>query len=163
MDLDGRLDAVTSRLRTDLMKQAVNAVILGDVAISYEVFQFDAERNGFLADPVFEKQIFVPKGDLEKTGKGAVPLVFIRGDLSGDGRPDLVTVDPKTSDLLIHPGRVQETSKGPRIGFDGTPHWTVSLERHPGGLHLLDLNSDGLNDVMLEYSSALGLVLSKRK
>jgi hypothetical protein len=71
-------------------------------------------------------------------------------------------IDPKTNELLIHPGRVQETSKGPRIGFDGTAHWSVKVGRHPQGLQLLDVNSDGLNDVILHYHGALGLVLSRR-
>jgi hypothetical protein len=53
------------------MKQAVAAFVLGDVAISYEVFQFDARKNAFLDDPVYEKQIFVRKSDLEKAGSGA--------------------------------------------------------------------------------------------
>jgi hypothetical protein len=45
MNGDGKLDVVTSRLRTDLFKQAANAAIFGDVAITYEVFQFDPRRT----------------------------------------------------------------------------------------------------------------------
>lgn len=163
MDLDGRLDCVTSRLRTDLMKKAVEAFVLGDVPITYEVFQFDAERRTFLPDPVYEKQILVRRNDLEKAGAGAVPLVFVRGDLSGDGRPDLVEVDPKAVELRIHPGVVRETPAGRRIGFDKTAHWAVPLERAPKSLHLLDVNSDGLNDILLYHAGALGLVLSRRR
>ena len=163
MDLDGKLDCVTSRLRTDLMKKAVEAFVLGDVPITYEVFQFDPERRSFLPDPVYEKQILVRRADLDKTGAGAVPLVFVRGDLSGDGRPDMVAVDPKTAELRIHPGVVRETPAGRRIGFDGTAHWTISLERAPKSLHVLDVNSDGLNDILLYHAGALGLVLSRRR
>src|SRR6185503_6958089 len=57
MDGDGKLDAVTSRLRTDLFKQAANSVIFGDVAITYEVFQFDPPQNKFMTHPVFDRQI----------------------------------------------------------------------------------------------------------
>jgi hypothetical protein len=160
MDGDGALDAVTSRLRTDLMKQAVDAFVLGDIAISYEVFHFSRERNAFLADPVYEKRILVRKEDLEETGAGAVPLVFIRGDLSGDGRPDLVTVDPKALELRIHPGRARG---GSAIGFDGTAHWRVKVARHPKGMDVLDLNGDGISDVLLHHAGTLGLVLSGRK
>lgn len=163
MDGDGKLDVVTSRLRTDLMKQAVSAFVLGDIAISYEVFQFDAKKNTFLSEPVYEKVILVAKRDMEKTGMGAVPMVFVRGDLSGDGRPDLLTVDPKTLELLIHPGKPIETNDGPRISFDGTPHWRVKVDRFPKGVMVYDVNGDGLNDVILHYAGLLGLVMAQKK
>jgi hypothetical protein len=162
MNGDGFLDVVTSRLRTDLMKQAVDAVILGDVALSYEVFQFDPARGGFMPDPVYEKRIFVRREDLSKTGAGAVPLVFVRGDLSGDGRPDLLVVDPKQQELRIHPGRERDTGSARLIDFDGTAHWRIPLERHPKGLQVMDVNSDGLADVVLYYHGVLGLALARR-
>lgn len=162
MNLDGKLDAVTSRLRTDLIKQAISAFVLGDITLSYEVFQFEPKAGAFINDPVYEKQIMVRKDDIEKTGAGAVPLVFIRGDLSGDGRPDMAVVEPRTSELLIHPGRAEEGPRGLRIGFDGTPHWRVKLERHPKGLQIMDVNGDGINDVLLYHPGALGVILSRR-
>jgi hypothetical protein len=163
MNGDGKLDVMTSRLRTDLLKQAASAVFFGDLAITYEVFQFDPAKNEFIPDPVYEKQIFVRKGDLEKTGAGAVPLVFIRGDLTGDGRPDMIVIDPKSSQLLIHPGRSKNTGSGPRIDFDPTPHYSIKLDQHPRGLQLMDLNADGINDIVLYYNNSVGLILTARK
>jgi len=162
MDLDGKLDAVTSRLRTDLVKQAVDAYVLGDIVISYEVFQYDPKQEMFFVDPVYEKRIFVARADLEKTGAGAVPLVFIRGDLSGDGRPDMLVIDPKRNELNIHPGVLRETRHGPRIGFDGTAHWTIRLDRHPKAIAVADVNGDGVGDIILYHAGVLGLVLSNK-
>ena len=163
MNGDGKLDVVTSRLRTDLLKQAANSVILGDVTISYEVFQFDPVKNSFMPEPVFEKQIFVRKSDLEKTGAGAVPLVFIRGDLTGDGRPDMIVIDPRTNELMIHPGRLKDFGRGPQIDFDKTAHHTIKIDKHPKGLQLMDVNGDGINDIILYYNGSVGLVLSEKK
>jgi hypothetical protein len=160
MDGDGKLDCVTSRLRTDLMKKAIEAFVLGDVQISYEVFQFDPQRNMFLTDPVYEYPIFVRRADLEKTGAGAVPLVFIRGDFTGDKRPDLLHLDPKKGALEVHPGRAKDTGRGIRIDFDGTAHASIPVDRHPKGIGIADVNGDGVNDVLLYHAGALGLVLS---
>lgn len=164
MDGDGALDAFTSRLRTDLVKQGVNVLIAGDLPLSYEVFQYEKSKGAYREAPVFAKQIYVTKEDLEKTGMGAVPLVFVRGDLTGDGRPDLVHVDPnpKRGGVNIHPGRLPfQSTEG--IDFDATPHHAVRLDRHPKGVQIMDVNGDGINDVLLYYAGTLGAVLSRRR
>ena len=163
MNLDGKLDAVTSRLRTDLMRQAVSAFVLGDIAISFEVFQFEPARNTFLTDPVYEKRILVARNDLKNLGADARPFVYIRGDHSGDGRPDMAVIDPKAKKLLIHPGRVRRTGDGPRIDFDGTPHWRIPIPRHPKGVGIRDVNGDGVHDVILYHAGQLGLALSRKR
>lgn len=93
---------------------------------------------------------------------GAVPLVFVRGDFTGDGRPDLLHLDPKAQELLIHPGRVPFGARA-GIDFDKTAHHSVRVERHPKALHVLDLNGDGISDVLLYHAGALGIVLSRRQ
>jgi hypothetical protein len=163
MNGDGKLDLVTSRLRTDLFKQAANAALFGDVAITYEVFQFDPGKNKYLDDPVFDRQILVARKDLEKTGAGAVPLLFIRGDVTGDGRPDLIDIDPRTNTLNIHPGRDKDRGAGPRIDFDGTAHFSIKIDRHPKALQLLDVNGDGIADIILYYNGAVGLITTHKR
>jgi hypothetical protein len=163
MNGDGKLDIVTSRLRTDLLKQAANSVIFGDVTITYEVFQFDPEHNGFLPDPVFEKQIFVAREGPGEDGRRRGAAGVHPGDVTGDGRPDLIAIDPKTNQLKIHPGRIKNAAAGVRIDFDPTPHYTIQLDKHPKGLQLMDINSDGINDIILYYNGTIGLITTERR
>jgi hypothetical protein len=116
-----------------------------------------------MKDPVYDKQILVARKDLEKAGAGAVPLLFIRGDVTGDGRPDLIAIDPKTNELNIHPGREKNAGAGPRIDFDGTAHYSIKIDRHPKGLQLMDVNGDGISDIILYYNGAVGLITTHKR
>jgi hypothetical protein len=72
-------------------------------------------------------------------------------------------IDPKTNELNIHPGRIRDLGRGPQIDFDKTAHYTIKVDKHPKGLQLMDVNNDGINDIILYYNGSVGLVLSEKK
>jgi hypothetical protein len=49
-----------------------------------------------------------------------------------------------------------------RSSSDFPRSWNVKLDRHPKGLHLRDVNGDGLNDVILYHAGSVGLVVSRK-
>lgn len=157
MNLDGALDCMVSRLRTDLLSQGGQLLVLGDLPITYEVFQFDRGKGTYLADPVFDRKVLVNKDDLGKRGAATVPLLYVEGDFSGDGRPDLVFVDPSAGELQIMRGRNR-----PLIGFEPGPFLRKKLEHHPKAVAIYDLNADGLSDVLLLHSGPVGVLQSRR-
>ncbi|MHC4606460.1 MAG: FG-GAP repeat domain-containing protein [Planctomycetota bacterium] len=163
MNGDGALDCMVSRLRTDILAQAVKAAVLGDIAISYEVFQFDRRSGRYVETPVYTRDVFVPTGDLTKKGAAAVPVVYVRGDHSGDGRPDLVRLNPKNDHLEMFEG--MESAYGSRrfIGFGKAPFWQKKLSRYPKYALIYDMNGDAIADVLLLHHGTVGLVLSRPK
>jgi hypothetical protein len=39
----------------------------------------------------------------------------------------------------------------------------VPVLRHPSGLQILDVNSDGLKDILLYHAGGLGVVLARKR
>jgi len=162
MNEDGALDCMVSRLRTDLLSQGGQLLVLGDIPITYEVFQFDRSKGMYFADPVFDKKVLVNKDDLGKRGAATVPLLFVQGDLSGDGRPDMVFIDPSVGELQIMRGRAEGSRSDPLIGFEPGPVIRKKLEHHPKAVILYDINADGWTDVLLLHSGQVGVLQSKK-
>lgn len=162
MNQDGALDCMVSRLRTDLLSQGGQLVLFGDIPITYEVFQFDKEKKMFLTDPVFDKKVLVSREDLQKKGVATVPLVFVHGDLSGDGRPDMMFLDPSVEEVQIMRGRVHRSGGKDVIGFEPSPYFRRKLDRHPKGVQIYDINGDGLNDIVLLHSGTIGILTARR-
>ncbi|MBI2930390.1 MAG: VCBS repeat-containing protein [Planctomycetes bacterium] len=158
MNGDGKLDVLTSRLRTDLVNQALTAGIFGDISVDYEVFQFDPQADGYSESPVYSYPVRVTLDDIEKKGAASRPLLFVTRDLTGDGRPDQVRVDPRTDTLEVHPGR----DRGRRIDFDPTAHHEIKLDRYPKFITFYDVNADGLQDMLLYYGGSVGVVVKKK-
>lgn len=162
MNGDGKLDCLTSRLRTDLVNQALTMGILGDVSVEYEVFQFDGETQSYLESPVYSYPVRITFEDIEKKGAASRPLLYVTGDITGDGRPDQVRFDPRTDTLEVHPGRDRFAGGGKaRIDFDPTAHIAHKLERHPRFVQFHDLNADGRMDILLHYAGQLGVLTTR--
>jgi len=163
MNQDGALDCVVSRLRTDLLSQGGQLVLFGDIPITYEVFQFDKTDEGFLVDPVFERKVMVNKDDLQKKGAATVPLLFISGDFSGDGRPDILFLDPSTEEVQLMRGRVHRSGGRETIGFEPSPFFRKKVpEGHPKGVWIGDMNGDGIADAMFYHAGKLAIMESRR-
>ncbi len=158
MDKDGTLDLLSSRLRTDIVKQGLTQILLGDLSIDYEVFQFDKGKGRYSESPVYSYPVRLKLQEIEKKGASSRPLLFVTADLTGDGRPDQVRVEPKSETLEVHPGR----NIGGTIDFDPTPHKEHKLERYPKFISFWDVNADGLEDIVLHYGGMVGLLVSKR-
>lgn len=163
MNVDGSLDCIVSRLRTDILSQGGQLALMGDIPITYEVFQFDKDRGGYLIDPVFSRQVNVNKDDLQKKGAATVPLLYISGDFSGDGRPDMIFLDPQAEEVQLMRGRVHRADGRDVIGFEPSPFFRKKLtEGHPKGLWIGDMNGDGLSDAMFYYGGQMAVMESRR-
>jgi len=165
MNGDGTLDVLTSRLRTDILEQAVNAAVFGDITVTYEVFQFDKARNSYLIDPVFSYDVRIPIDDMKNMGAGSRPLFQVAKDMSGDGRPDAVIYDPKTSSVEVRRGRVgwQDNGKREVINFekDVAASFAIEKKNPPKWMTFLDIDGDGRQDVILDYNGLVKILLSR--
>lgn len=158
MNGDGRLDCLTSRLRTDLLSQAAKGVLLGDISIDYEVFQFDPTTGGYLGSPVYQYPVRVTFDDMKDRGAGARPMMFIGADFTGDGRPDQIRYNPKSEELEFHEGKI--TPRG-QIHFEPTPWETFKPSRTPGAVVLYDCTGDDKSDVLLLNDGFVGLLVQR--
>ena len=163
MNMDGKLDCMVSRLRTDLMRQGGQLLVLGEIRITYEIFQYDGKKGTYEKDPVFEKVVRVNKDDLKEKKAASVPMVFVSGDLSGDGRPDMVVVESRTNEIKFQYGEVHWSGGEPVIGFESSPFFRKKLDKFPKRVTVYDANGDGLDDVFLHHSGSVGILESRRE
>ncbi len=169
MDGDGGLDVMTSRLRTDVLAKGLEKAIMGDITVTYEVFQFDRKTRAYSTEPVFSRDVRIRFDDISKRGAASRPLFQVAGDLSGDKRPDAVLYNPKTSVLEVRRGRpVWERGGGRQIidfeldvaaAFDIEKE--IGKDRDPKWLSYLDIDGDGRQDIILNYASQLIILLSR--
>ena|SRR5688572_21352808 len=167
MNGDGKLDVLTSRLRTDLLSKGLDAM-MGDLTVTYEVFQFDGSANKYLPEPVFTQDIRIPLEEIRKRGAASRPLYQVPGDLSGDKRPDAVIYNPKNRTLEVRKGASVWQAGGARevISFSMDPAATFNLEPidkddDPKWISYLDVDGDGRLDILLNYMSVVGVLLSR--
>ncbi|HZL71728.1 MAG TPA: VCBS repeat-containing protein [Planctomycetota bacterium] len=167
MNGDGALDVLTSRLRTDIIAKGVESAFFGDITVTYEVFQFDRKTRSFASKPVYDKDVFIRMEDIRRRGAASRPLFQVPGDLSGDGRPDAVLYDPKTSTLEVRRGRSKWEAGGGRqlIDFemDAAAKFEVDKDHDPKWISYMDVDGDKKLDVLLNYSSQMIILLSRFK
>jgi hypothetical protein len=165
MNGDGALDVLTSRLRTDILEQAVSVMAFGDITVTYEVFQFDKVQNSYSNAPVFSFDVRIPIEDMKNMGAGSRPLFQVARDMSGDGRPDAVIYDPKTSSVEVRRGRPVWEAGGGRqvIGFekDVAASFVIEKKNPPKWMSFLDIDGDGRQDVILDYNGLVKILLSR--
>jgi len=161
MNGDGKLDVLTSRLRTDLIKHGVDR-LLGDVTVTYEVFQF--EKSSYSVVPVFDFDIHIPIEDIQKRSGASRPMFQVPGDLSGDGRPDAVIYNPQTTKLEVRKGKQSwAASDRPVIDFekDVAATYDIDKDNPPKWISYMDMDGDGRQDILLNYAGQLIILLSR--
>ena len=167
MDGDGALDVLTSRLRTDILSKGLEKVLMGDITVTYEVFQFDKKARTYSAAPVYARDMWIRTDDISKRRAASRPLIQVGGDLSGDGRPDAVFFDLKTSTLEVRRGRpVWELGgKRQRIDFELDTAATFDLGKlsthDPKWISYMDIDGDRRQDIVLNYNGQLITLLSR--
>lgn len=113
---------------------------VGDVQPTSQVAVIEQEAGGTLADPVF-----YPAVDL--------PIGVAAGDVTGDGRRDVVAVSPAIGNVSVYQQTAAGTLATPEV--DVIPFAASTL---PQDLAVGDINGDGLADVAIAHPD-FGLVL----
>jgi len=97
------------------------------------------------------------------TDNAPMPVFFVGGDLSGDGRPDLLVVTPDPPELRVHFARRAERAGISYISIEPRPRTIVPLKEFPRWVVFQDMNGDGLLDLQLHRPDGLDLCLSRKK
>jgi len=84
---------------------------------------------------------FQPRRTIPVEGGGGTPSLIATGDLDGDGRREIVTLNETGNSVSI-------LIAGKRGGVDFAPGAPIPVGRHPVGLALADVNGDGHLDIV---------------
>jgi len=157
---DGIDDIVVSCLRTDLIDLAKSYLLGAD--ITYYIYTYDRKvgnyvESGKTRGASFSQNMHISIKDVEKSGIGSIPLIYFRADHNGDGKIDMVSLDPNgVLDIKLGcPNRDE-------IIFTRDSYYKVKLKERPNSLMMLDVNNDSRSDIFLVYKDKLGILLSNK-
>jgi hypothetical protein len=140
LDGDGRMELVLPVVNlgiTDLVR------ILLTKSVKIEFYFYFIHGDHSLSDkPDFVREV---KLDVGLDEGGQAQIVNFEGDYDGDGRKDMVVATGKT-ELSVFPGTAPETGEL----FSSKPREKISVETF-GSFRPVDLNGDGLSDIILYY------------
>lgn len=158
---DGFVDVFASRIESDFLKKVIEGVIMGDIEIKYDVYQYFPAKLEHVA--VSEIPIFLKLRDAEKKPLSTLPIVAISPDLNGDKKGELVTIDPRDHELRIFKGKEKfGHDRRSEIDFDKEPYFRAKIDRHPRYMDFNDVNGDGVFDIVLYHRSAVGFFMSRK-
>lgn len=161
LDNDGFVDIFASRINTDILKKILEKILMGDVEIYYDVYQFIPTKGEHEA--VSTTTVFLKLNDVEKKPLSSLPIVTVSPDLNGDKRGELVKIDPSDHELKIFKGKEKfGHDRRPEMDFEKDPYFKVKVDRHPRYIDFNDVNQDGILDIILYHRSAIGFFLSTR-
>jgi len=137
---DGKLDAVVSTFRMDMLTNVKRAV-LEEMTITYHL-HLQSGAATLAEDPAFSLDVEVPLSALEKNGGNRAAL--FSAELTGDGVRDMIAREPDGG-LVIHPGTVD----GDTVVFDEDDPLSLKIYRCLPP-RAIDLDGDGVDELLLE-------------
>jgi hypothetical protein len=152
-DADGDLDLVVTSLNLDMKSR-----MLKQVTAVYLLYLFDGGDRVFDEKPYFRVSRPFPVDQLERNS--TAPVCFFTGDFDGDGQKDLLDI--------ADGGRVTITAGTTQTGLLVTDRYgfkevIFATEIALGNdVRILDLNADGISDVVGYDGSAVHVLESRR-
>ena len=158
---DGNADLITASFQMDFLSN-LKKVFVRYLKLTYRIQAFQPKIQQFSDNPDYERTINFP---LDLIGKGQKYFSHIYfKNFDGDGRPDILTISGPDEDrgkLLIRLARNRkELDNQLMISFYKDDYLLYPLQM-PNKATVLDINSNGKNDIILQYRSRIIIMLSK--
>lgn len=156
---DGFLDVVLSQVTTEMWGKLIQAAMLREVRVQYNLHLFEPDRGQFAQNPDWSRSAVIPTSNIDGGG-AAWPFGYLRGDFDGKGNLDFLEISGKR-ELTAHLGRPVFGAFGGRWEFGKDDYFRFELEDAPQKLLVEDLNGDKRADVILIYDDKILVVLSQ--
>lgn len=157
---DGKKDIFLSSVRADLLDLG-KSYLLQAVEMKFYLYVFDAALDNYPeGGPEFTYNTSINIKDIEEAGIDGVPRIYVRADHSGDGRPDMVKINPDRS-LEIRQGRKRMSLGKIYSDFSNGPFYRITLSRLPKSVEMTEINGDSVCDILLIHNGAIGVLMSR--